>query len=137
MGSPETEAERWSEEGPQTVVTLTRGFFMGKYELTQGEYAEVMGSNPSGFRNGTVGGWGGTGDAVTNDVSHPVENVSWYDATNYCAALTEREREAGRLPSGWVYRLPTEAEWEYACRGGTTSAFHYGPALRSGMSNCS
>ncbi len=136
MGSPSTEAERWAGEGPQTVVTLTSGFFMGKYPVTQGEYLAVMGSNPSYFRNGTDGtNSGGTGDTITNELSHPVEMVSWSDATNYCAWLTAQERSAGRLPSGWLYRLPTEAEWEYACRAGTTSAFDYGPALRSGMAN--
>jgi formylglycine-generating enzyme required for sulfatase activity len=133
MGSPESEAERLDWEGPQTVVTLTRGFFMGKHEVTQGEYTDVMGSNPSYFRNGT--GSFGSGGAVTDELSHPVEDVSWNDATDYCGRLTERERGAGRLPVGYVYRLPTEAEWEYACRAGTTTAFSYGPALRSGMAN--
>jgi formylglycine-generating enzyme required for sulfatase activity len=135
MGSPSNEVERFGFEGPQTVVTLTRGFFIGKYEVTQGEYLEVIASNPSSFRNGTPPVFPGTGDAVTNELRHPVEQVSWFDATNYCARLTERERGAGRIPVGHVYRLPTEAEWEYACRAGTTSAFHYGPALRSGMAN--
>lgn len=136
MGSPSNEVERLDWEGPQTVVTLTRGFFMGKYEVTQGEYTDVMGDNPSNFRNGITGADnGGTGEAVTNELRHPVESVSWFDATNYCAQLTEREREAGRMPAGYAYRLPTEAEWEYACRSGTTSAFHYGPALRSGTAN--
>ena len=135
MGSAETEAERLSYEDPQTVVTLTRGFFMEKNEVTQGEYLDVMGSNPSYFRNGTPGCCGGTGGAVTNELRHPVEQVSWLDSTNYCGKQTARELAAGRIPAGWRYRLPTEAEWEYACRGGTTSAFHYGPALRSGMAN--
>jgi formylglycine-generating enzyme required for sulfatase activity len=136
MGSPSTEVERYYWEGPQTVVTLTRGFFMGKYEVTQGEYLTVIGSNPSYFRNGVDGtNHYGTGNMITDELRHPVELVSWNDATNYCARLTRRERVAGRLPAGWVYRLPTEAEWEYGCRGGTTSAFHYGPALRSGMAN--
>src|SRR6266516_1325097 len=108
---------------------------MGKYEVTQGEYADVVGVNPSYFRNGTIPYREGTGDAVTNELCYPVEQVNWYEATNYCAALSERERSVGRLPAGWVYRLPTEEEWEYACRGGTASAFHYGPALRSGMAN--
>ena len=136
MGSPANEAERWAGEGPQTVVTLTSGFFMGKYPVTQGEYLAVVGSNPSYFRNGTDGTNScGTGDTITNELRHPVEMVSWIDASNYCARLTAQERSAGRLPAGWLYRLPTEAEWEYACRGGTTSAFHYGPALRSGMAN--
>jgi len=112
---------------------LTRGFFMGKYEVTQGEYADVMGNNPSFFRNGTNAF--GSGGVVTNESRHPVETLNWYQASNYCARLSKRERTAGRLPAGWEYRLPTEAEWEYACRAGTTSAFHYGPALRSGMAN--
>jgi len=135
MGSPSNEVGRFAHEGPQTVVTLTRGFFIGRYEVTQGEYLAVLGNNPSYFRNGVTGSRGGTGDAVTNDLRHPVEQVSWSDATVYCDALTQQERMAGRLPAGWVYRLPTEAEWEYACRAGTTSAFYYGPALRSGMAN--
>ncbi len=135
MGSPATEVERASTEGPQTVVTLTRGLFMGKYELTQGEYAEVMGSNPSYFRNGVAPLFGGSGGPVTDELRHPVETVDWYDATDYCARLTERERVARRLPAGWLYRLPTDAEWEYACRGGTTGAFHYGRLLGTGMAN--
>src|SRR5258706_5584512 len=136
MGSPSNEVERGNAEGPQTVVTLTSGFFMGKYQVTQGEYLAVMGSNPSYFRNGTDGtNFGGTGNTITNESRHPVEMVSWNDASNYCATLTAQEQNAGQLPSGELYSLPTEAEWEYACRGGTTTAFHYGPALRSGMAN--
>jgi formylglycine-generating enzyme required for sulfatase activity len=111
MGSPTNEVDRYANEGPQTQVTLTRGFFLGRYEVTQGEYLAVMGSNPSYF---------------TGDTNRPVERVSWHDATNYCARLTAQERLAGRLPAGWAYRLPTEAEWEYACRAGTTNRFYYG-----------
>lgn len=120
MGSPATEALRYSFEGPQTLVTIGRGFWMGKFEVTQGEYLDVMGNNPSGF---------------TGDLRLPVEHVNWSDAVAYCTAMTQRERTAGRLPGGYVFRLPTEAEWEYACRAGTTTAFHYGQALRSGMAN--
>lgn len=135
MGSPANEAGRWSGEGPQTTVTLTRGFFIGKYEVTQAEYQAVTGILPSNFRNGKSGIYGGTGSAVTDDQRHPVESVTWFDAWSYCYWLTDGERRSGRLPSGWAYRLPTEAEWEYACRAGTTSPFHFGPALRSGMVN--
>jgi formylglycine-generating enzyme required for sulfatase activity len=120
MGSPTNEVDSDNDERPQTVVTLTRGFYMSKYETTQREYLAVMGTNPSYF---------------PGDTNRPVEQVSWDDATNYCGRLTARERLAGRLTNGWVYRLPTEAEWEYACRAGTTTAFHYGSALRGGMAN--
>jgi formylglycine-generating enzyme required for sulfatase activity len=126
MGSPDSEPARWNQEGPQTRVTLSQGFWMGKHEVTQGEYLAVMGSNPSYFT--TANGYG-------TDLSRPVETVSWHEAVAYCAALTARERAAGRLPAGYEYRLPTEAQWEYACRAGTTTPFHYGNALRSGMAN--
>jgi formylglycine-generating enzyme required for sulfatase activity len=126
MGSPDSEPARDSSEGPQTRVTISRGFWMGRYEVTQGEYLAVMGSNPSYFT--AANGYG-------TDLNRPVETVNWYDVVAYCAALTTRERNAGRLPPGYVYRLPTEAEWEYACRAGTTTAFHYGNELRSGMAN--
>ena len=117
MGSPASEPARNPDEGPQTRVTISQGFWIGKHEVTQSEYQSVMGSNPSGFK----------GDNL------PVERMSWHDAVAYCAALTARERGAGRLPAGYVYRLPMEAEWEYACRAGTTTPFHYGNVLRSGM----
>ncbi len=112
LGSRADEPGRGSDEGPQTVVTLTKGFWMGAHEVTQGEYLKVVGSNPSGF---------------PGDTNRPVEQVSWNNATNYCRLLTLSERTAGRLPAGWGYRLPTEAEWEYACRAGArTTRFGYG-----------
>ena len=111
MGSPTNELDRYPDETPQTAVTISRGFWMGKYEVTQGEYLAVMGSNPSHF---------------TGDTSRPVDSVTWSDATSYCAWLTQRERAAGRIGADVAYRLPTEAEWEYACRAGTTTRFSYG-----------
>ncbi len=90
------------DEKPVHSVTISKPFWMGKYEVTQGEYEALMGKNPSKFK------------ADRN----PVEKVSWNDAVSFCGKLTERERKAGRLPSGYEYRLPTEAEWEYAARGG-------------------
>lgn len=125
MGSPESELCRNGNEGPQTTVTLSRGFCAGRYEVTQGEYLAVMGTNPSRFNGGSYG----------TNLNWPVEQVSWHDATNFCYQLTLRERAAGRLPAEWEHRLPTEAQWEYACRAGTITPFHYGPALLSGMAN--
>lgn len=112
MGSPDTGEPRFSWlEGPQTQVTFTHGFFMGRFELTQKEFLSVMGYNPG---------------SNYDDLNYPVNNVNWSDATNYCGRLTEQERKAGRLPPGLVFRLPTDAEWEYACRAGTTTWFCYG-----------
>ena len=129
MGSPTTEKERVDNE-TQHLVTLTKDFYMSKYEVTQREYLAVMGNNPSYFTTNDF-----NGKAITPDLNRPVEFVSWNDATNYCGKLTLSEKAAGRLPAGWVYRLPTEAEWEYACRAGTRTPFHYGNDLRSGMAN--
>jgi formylglycine-generating enzyme required for sulfatase activity len=114
MGSPANEMDRFSDEGPQTEVTLTRGFWMGRYPVTQREYLALMGVNPASF---------------TGELERPVERVSWHDATEYCAKLTAQERAAERLPHGYEYRLPTEAQWEYACRAGTTTRFSYGDDL--------
>lgn len=119
MGSPDNEPARSTTEGPRTIVTISQGFWMDRYEVTQAQYLSVVGTNPSN----NVG------------MNNPVERVTWHDATNYAVLLTDRERAAGRLPEGYVYRLPTEAEWEYAARAGTTTAFHYGNELRSGMAN--
>jgi len=120
MGSPSSEKDRTSDEGPLTQVTISQGFWMSKYEVTQAEYLAVMGSNPSYF---------------TGDLKRPAEEMTWIDATNYCGKLTQQERSAGRLPAGYVYRLPTEAEWEYACRAGTTTATAYGDSLSSAQAN--
>jgi len=94
-----------------TYVYLTRGVWMSKFEVAQGEYQSVMSNNPSYF---------------TGNPTRPVEQVTWYEATNYCGQLTVRERAEGRLDTNWVYRLPTEAEWEYSCHAGTTTTFCFG-----------
>lgn len=121
MGSPESEASHDANEGPQTVVTLSRGFWIGKCEVSQAEFVAVMGANNSHFRNPGL----------------PVDGATWVMATDYCHALTERERAAGRLPTGHIYRLPTEAEWEYACRARTTTPFGIadGTSLGSAQAN--
>jgi formylglycine-generating enzyme required for sulfatase activity len=143
MGSPVTEAERQrgGQDETQHEVTISQGFWMGKYEVTQAEYLEVVGANPSYFRNGIQPitepetGMAGMEGPVTEESRHPVETVTWYDANNYCDLITDRESTAGLLPEGYVYRLPTEAEWEYACRAGTTTSHHYGDQLLSGGAN--
>ena len=116
MGSPTNEVQ-WDASIQQRAVTLTSAFYMGKYEVTQCEYESVVGNNPSHF---------------VFDPHFPVDQVTWYEATNYCYLLTQQELAAGRIPSGWSYRLPTEAEWEYACRAGTTTAFYLGNAIHRG-----
>ena len=88
-------------------VMLSNSFHLGATEVTQAQWEAVMGSNPSKFRGNTL----------------PVENVSWVEAMEFCRKLTERERAAGRLPDGYAYTLPTEAQWEYGCRAGTTGDF--------------
>ena len=117
-GSPSGELGRGSDER-QHEVTLTQGYWLGAHEVTQAQWQSVMGSNPSKFKGSR----------------NPVEQVSWEDAMAFCKKLTEREFLAGRLPAGWRYTLPTEAQWEYACRAGTRSAFHYGNRLDSRMAN--
>ena len=111
MGSPATEAGRSRDEGPQHEVTISKPFYMGVFEVTQEQYEQIMGVNPSGFKG----------------AKNPVEDVSWDDAVEFCRKLSAR--------TGKKVMLPTEAQWEYACRAGTTTAFHTGDALKPGQAN--
>ena len=124
MGSPPEEAGRNQAEGPQTRVTFTQGYWLGKTPVTQAQYEAFIGSNPSNF---TAAG-----------PNAPVERVSWLDAMEFCEKLNAREQAAGRLPEGYAYTLPTEAQWEYACRAGTTGSYAGNPeamAWHKGNSN--
>jgi uncharacterized protein (TIGR02996 family) len=130
MGSDDEESRR-AGEGPRHEVEITRPFWLGACPVTQEEYQRVMGTNPSYF---SAAG-GGKGAVRGLDTSRfPVEMVSWEDATAFCAKLSalQGERAAGR-----AYRLPTEAEWEYACRAGAADGapFHVGWALSSSQAN--
>ena len=102
MGSPTSDKYR-SDDETQHRVTLTKDYWIGETEVTQEQYKAVMGRNPSYFSKGGA---------------YPVENVSWTDAMAFCEKLTKAERANGNLPDGYEYTLPTEAQWEYAARGG-------------------
>ncbi len=115
MGSPETEKGRWVDEGPQHPIRITKPFYMGVFPVTQAEYERVMGTNPSRFK-GSKGILGFLVDS--GDRGRPVECVSWEDAVAFCLALS---RQLGK-----AYRLPTEAEWEYACRAGSNMKWCFG-----------
>ncbi|BAZ85545.1 bifunctional serine/threonine-protein kinase/formylglycine-generating enzyme family protein [Dolichospermum compactum] len=110
MGSLENEAGRYSNEGPRHQVTVP-AFFMGKYELTQAQYQAIMGSNPSRFQGN----------------NRPVEQVSWNDAVTFCEKLSQKTQK--------YYRLPSEAEWEYGCRAGTTTPFYFGESITPELVN--
>ena len=99
----------------RTPVMISHDFWLGRYEVTQAEYAAVMGQNPSHFKG---------------DSNRPVEKISFFDAMSYCARLSSREKAARHLPPTHEYRLPSEAEWEYACRAGTTNKFSFSDDAR-------
>jgi formylglycine-generating enzyme required for sulfatase activity len=121
MGSSSYEMERSADEGPQRWVKITRGFWMAAYETTVEQFAKLMGWDPS---------------LVANDPLCPVDNVSFAEAEEFCRRLTEQERQINRLPPACRYRLPSEAEWEYACRAGTMTRYSYGDDPY-GMDACS
>ncbi|MDE5073654.1 MAG: bifunctional serine/threonine-protein kinase/formylglycine-generating enzyme family protein, partial [Trichodesmium sp. St5_bin8] len=110
MGSPETEAERYDDESPQHYVDVPE-FLMGKYAVTQAQWEAVMGNNPARFKG----------------ANRPVESVSWNDATEFC-------RKLSRI-TGKQYSLPSESQWEYACRARTTTPFYFGETITSELVN--
>ncbi|MTJ20147.1 SUMF1/EgtB/PvdOfamily nonheme iron enzyme [Dolichospermum sp. UHCC 0352] len=110
MGSPEDEAKRRDSESPQHQVNVP-SFFIGKYPLTQAQYQAIMGNNPAHFKG----------------ANRPVEKVSWHDAVEFCQKLSQK--------TGKNYKLPSEAQWEYACRAGTTTPFYFGENITSDLVN--
>lgn len=142
MGSPETEPERRDSEGPQHLVQL-QGFFMSQTPITQAQWREV-----AGWKEGPGEQWGrelkldpsrfqSKGEKAnkvvrllegeSNNDQHPVENVNWWEAMEFCHRLSKR--------TGRIYALPSEAQWEYACRAGTTTPFHFGDMISSELAN--
>ena len=111
MGSPKEEEKRFEEE-IQHKVTLTKGFYMGVYTVTQEQWKEIMGNNPSQFKG---------------EKNLPVETVSWGECQEFIEKLREKDKK--------LYRLPTEAEWEYVCRAGTTTPFHFGETISTDQAN--
>ena len=126
MGSPTGEANRLTDEAEHNV-TLTKGFYLGKYEVTQAQYEAVMTGNGNGL-SATPSNWPG-------NPNRPVEQVSWDDVQIFLTRLNASEQAAGRLPSGWKYVLPTEAQWEYACRAGTMTAYSWGASIANSNAN--
>ncbi len=110
MGSPKTEKGRDDSESPQHHVTVIP-FYMGKYPITQRQWKAIMSTNPASFKG----------------ENHPIERITWYDAIDFCSKLSEK--------TGQTYRLPSEAEWEYACRAGTTEPFHFGETITADLAN--
>ncbi len=132
MGSPYDEPERDDDED-QVECQIEHGFWFGKFPVTQHEYRRLMGHNPSAF---SIDGDRSSRVYDIDTRRFPVESVSWHDAVEFCRQMNSVERKNGRLTKDWSYRLPTESQWEYACRAGTTSATPFGEALSSGEANC-
>jgi formylglycine-generating enzyme len=123
MGSPCSEPERRPGED-QVRVTLTRGFWGAQFETTQAEWKRVLGALP-----------GAPTEELPEQDDLPVGNVNFAQAEGFCAALTERAHASGSLPEDWEFRLPTEAQWEYAARAGTATATAFGDSLSSTQAN--
>jgi formylglycine-generating enzyme required for sulfatase activity len=124
MGSPLGEPERRPDES-QVEVKLTHGFWIGEYEVSQGEWSRIVGAFPD---QPPTDKWG-------VGAEFPLYWVNFEEAKRFCERLTARARAAGELSTEWEFRLPTEAQWEYACRAGTTTATSYGASLSSTQAN--
>jgi len=111
MGTPTNDPGVTPDELSQFTVTLSRGFWISRFEVAQSDYQNLMCTNRSSF---------------IGDLNRPVERVSWNDAMDFCSRLTQQERQMGRLTDTHLYRLPSEAEWEYAARAGRTNWFSFG-----------
>jgi formylglycine-generating enzyme required for sulfatase activity len=114
-GRPATGHAAPADKESPAKVFITRGYWLGKYEVTQAEWKQVMGREP----------WKGEEYTEEGD-DFPASSISWFDAMEFCRTLAELERKAGRLPEGWEYTLPTEAQWERACRARTETIFSFG-----------
>ncbi len=123
MGSPEEEQGQSADEKPQHQVKVP-GFFMGKYQVTQAQYQAIMGGN---ILQRILGNNNNNNPSNFKGEKRPVENVSWDDAVEFCQKLSQK--------TGKIYRLPSEAEWEYACRAGTTTPFYFGETITTDLVN--
>ena len=131
MGSPESELgfdDKHQADEFHHPVEITKPFYVGVYEVTQGQYQRIMGSNPAYF---AASGEGKERVSGLTTTGFPVENVSWDDVNAFIEKLNVQERSSGR-----TYRLPTEAEWEFACRAGTTTPFSFGLQFNGTQANC-
>lgn len=122
MGSPREEPDRRPDEEP-VEVRLSQGFWMGKYEVTQGQWKRLLGPFP------------GKPQPPSEGDDFPVVEVNFDEAQRFCRELTRRAHASGELPGEWEFRLPTEAQWEYACRAGTRTATAFGDKLSSKQAN--
>jgi sulfatase modifying factor 1 len=157
MGSPESDPMSGADERPQTNVRLTNGFWLGKTIFTIGQWKNLTGLDVraqliKAIHDDTLFDFGGKQQTLRaymrfsvdadpgrylagENLDLPMYFVSWNDAMQLCGKLNDRERTAGRLPAGYEYNLPTEAQFEYACRAGTTDATYAGPLVMQGRSS--
>jgi formylglycine-generating enzyme required for sulfatase activity len=125
MGSPTTETDRQADREDEHNVSLTKGFYLGKYEVTQAQYQAVMTGNTDSL-SATPSEW-------PNNPNRPVEKVSWADAQIFLTRLNAQQ--SANIPAGWAYVLPTESQWEYACRAGTSTVYSWGDDINSSRAN--